>query len=539
MKAFCHLFISLVIMSVVRMAGSIPAQAAVMGTAFTYQGQLTSSGTPVSGTCNFTFKLYDALSGGTQVGSTLTKTGVTLTNGLFTTTLNFGSSAFSGNARWLQIAAKCGSDAAYTTLSPRQELTPTPYAIRAGSAIFENAGGVVRNTGAHATDDFVFGSPQLADDGDTNHYARMFFDKTKAAFRAGRVDGTQWDDTNVGTFSTALGADTTARGSRSTALGANTIASGNTATAMGYSTTASGFYATALGFYTTAESYLETVIGRYNTDYTPASTTSWDANDRLFVIGNGTDSATRADALVMLKNGNTTLNGELDVMSTASDDNPAVYGEHAVTDYYGVGVQGKGGKKGVEGIVEPTGSQHYAGVYGSVNGGSGTNLGVYGNASGSGTNYGVYATASGGTTNWAGYFNGNLAYTGTLSNPSDIRLKENLRPIEDAIDKLVALRGIYFNNVGSEQRKVGVIAQEVETVLPEAVTEDAEGYKYVSYPMLTPVLIEAVKELKAENDTLKAELAQQQAALDLLVQRLAALEQAAQMPVAAVEQGNK
>ncbi len=511
MKAFCHLFISLVIMSVVRMAGSIPAQAAVMGTAFTYQGQLTSSGTPVSGTCNFTFKLYDALSGGTQVGSTLTKTGVTLTNGLFTTTLNFGSSAFSGNARWLQIAAKCGSDAAYTTLSPRQELTPTPYAIRAGSAIFENAGDVVRNTGAHATDDFVFGSPQLADDGDTNHYARMFFDKTKAAFRAGRVNGTQWDDTNVGTFSTALGA--------------NTIASGNTAT--------------ALGFYTTAESYLETVIGRYNTDYTPASTTSWDANDRLFVIGNGMDSATRADALVMLKNGNTTLNGELDVMSMASDHSPAVYGEHAVTDYYGVGVQGKGGKKGVEGIVEPTGSQHYAGVYGSVNGGSGTNLGVYGGASGSGTNYGVYATASEGTTNWAGYFNGDLAYTGTLSNQSDIRLKENLRPIEDAIDKLVALRGIYFNNVGSEQRKVGVIAQEVETVLPEAVTEDAEGYKYVSYPMLTPVLIEAVKELKAENDTLKAELAQQQAALDLLVQRLAALEQAAQMPVVAVEQGNK
>ncbi len=164
---------------------------------------------------------------------------------------------------------------------------------------------------------------------------------------------------------------------------------------------------------------------------------------------------------------------------------------------------------------------------------------MYGGASGSGTNYGVYATASEGTTNWAGYFNGDLAYTGTLSNQSDIRLKENLRPIEDAIDKLVALRGIYFNNVGSEQRKVGVIAQEVETVLPEAVTEDAEGYKYVSYPMLTPVLIEAVKELKAENDTLKAELAQQQAALDLLVQRLAALEQAAQMPVVAVEQGNK
>lgn len=131
MKVFCHLFISLFMAILLVLTGSMSAQAAVMGTAFTYQGQLTSSGAPVNGTCAFQFILYDALIDGSQVGSILTKTGVTVTNGLFSISLDFGSSVFTGDARWLQIAAKCGSDASYSTLSPRQELTPTPYALNA------------------------------------------------------------------------------------------------------------------------------------------------------------------------------------------------------------------------------------------------------------------------------------------------------------------------------------------------------------------------------------------------------------------------
>ncbi|MDE3091451.1 MAG: tail fiber domain-containing protein, partial [Chloroflexota bacterium] len=69
-----------------------------------------------------------------QIGTTQTKTGVTVSNGLFTTTLDFGASAFTGDARWLAIGVKCGTDSSYTALNPRQELTPAPYALYSANA---------------------------------------------------------------------------------------------------------------------------------------------------------------------------------------------------------------------------------------------------------------------------------------------------------------------------------------------------------------------------------------------------------------------
>ncbi len=113
------------------------AQAAV-GTGFTYQGRLDKSGSPFTGTCSFQFSLYDAASGGTQIGSTLTRTGVAVSGGLFTTELDFGTSAFPVDARYLQIAVKCGSESAYTTLSGRVALTAAPYALnlRPGAIVY-------------------------------------------------------------------------------------------------------------------------------------------------------------------------------------------------------------------------------------------------------------------------------------------------------------------------------------------------------------------------------------------------------------------
>ena len=102
----------------------------VMGTAFTYQGQLTKNSSPISDTCDFRFSLWDAASGGAQLGSTQSRAGVSLSNGLFTVPdLDFGNTAFDGDARWLAIAVKCTGDGDYTDFSPRQRLTPTPYAL--------------------------------------------------------------------------------------------------------------------------------------------------------------------------------------------------------------------------------------------------------------------------------------------------------------------------------------------------------------------------------------------------------------------------
>ncbi len=95
-------------------------------------------------------------------------------------------------------------------------------------------------------------------------------------------------------------------------------------------------------------------------------------------------------------------------------DGVAVYGESTPVDYYGIGGLFEGGYRGVQGIVYPTGSSSYYGVYGVASGGSGYNYGIRGYAYGTGTNYAVYGYASGGT-NYAGYFSGNASVTGTLS----------------------------------------------------------------------------------------------------------------------------
>lgn len=136
------------------------SQAQAQGTAFSYQGNLSLSGSPANGTFDFEFKVFDALSGGAQQGPTLTRAGVTVTNGVFSVELDFGN-VFPGAARWLELHVKQPADPSYTTLTPRKEFTSTPYAIRSLSAATANnatqlngvaAGQYVLTTDARMTD---------------------------------------------------------------------------------------------------------------------------------------------------------------------------------------------------------------------------------------------------------------------------------------------------------------------------------------------------------------------------------------------------
>jgi len=125
--------------------GGAGIQATALGTAFTYQGQLKKAGSPISDTCDFQFSLWDASTGGTQIGSTQTKTGVSVSNGYFTIpNLDFGAGAFQGDARWLQIGVKCAGDSDYVPLSPRQALTAAPYALslRPGAYVMGDISGL-------------------------------------------------------------------------------------------------------------------------------------------------------------------------------------------------------------------------------------------------------------------------------------------------------------------------------------------------------------------------------------------------------------
>jgi len=104
---------------------------------------------------------------------------------------------------------------------------------------------------------------------------------------------------------------------------------------------------------------------------------------------------------------------------------------------------------------------------------------------------------------------GNLTMAGNITAYSDIRLKENIEVIPDSLAKVQQLRGVTFTRNDTEdleKRHTGVIAQEVEVVLPEAVSEDNDGVKNVAYGNMIGLLIESIKELKAEVDDLKSKL---------------------------------
>ena len=82
---------------------------------------------------------------------------------------------------------------------------------------------------------------------------------------------------------------------------------------------------------------------------------------------------------------------------------------------------------------------------------------------------------------------------------SDMKLKKNVVTIENALDKLDGMRGVYhdWNDENNKEHSIGVIAQEVQAVYPELVHEGSDGYLSVNYPKLTAVLLQAIKELKA------------------------------------------
>jgi len=127
-----------------------------------------------------------------------------------------------------------------------------------------------------------------------------------------------------------------------------------------------------------------------------------------------------------------------------------------------------------------------------------------------------YAIYTAGSTQ--SYFGGNVTVAGTFTN-SDSRLKTNVQTLSSALSKVVQMRGVSYDTLETGESRIGVIAQEMESVVPEVVmtganthtihtdTEDEiefEGIKSVAYDNLVAYLIEAIKELKVEVDALKA-----------------------------------
>ena len=107
------------------------------------------------------------------------------------------------------------------------------------------------------------------------------------------------------------------------------------------------------------------------------------------------------------------------------------------------------------------------------------------------------------SSNYELFVNGNIAATINIGVTSDERLKTNIHNIDNSLDKIKKCRGVYFDRIENNKKYIGVIAQEIEKILPEVVMTNDDGYKIVLYQNIIGVLIEAIKEIDEKYITLE------------------------------------
>ena len=185
------------------------------------------------------------------------------------------------------------------------------------------------------------------------------------------------------------------------------------------------------------------------------------------------------------------------------------------TDAFWGDTQGYTGSRGDTGFI---GSRGYTGATGAT-GAAGTNGATGATGAQGPIGYTGSKGDTGATGTFSGSYTGNMSINGSITATGDItayysddRLKTRIGNIESALDKLMSLNGFLFEpnelaqSLGYEKKKeVGVSAQEVQQVLPQAVAEAPIDSQYlaVKYERLIPLIIEAIKELKFELDDLK------------------------------------
>ncbi len=441
--------------------------------------------------------------------------------------------------------------------------------------------------------------------GYSNSPTRMTFMPSMSSFRAGFDDEDNWNPLSQGQGSTSFGWNTRATGNYASAAGRESRADGEGSVAFGYQNISDGHYATSFGYgnrsasfgafssgygnnaegyastafgqenyaygdfsYTAgtnnfALTYGETVIGTFATMQEGSSNT-FSTNDRAFAIGIGQNEQQRANALVVMKSGNTgigtsnpdnllDINGDanstsnvcdVNVNYTGSYDVQAIFAQSYPSSGYGYGILANGGYFGVNGSNSSgsyTGGSY--GVAGSSYGNAGSRYGLFGTAynPGGSVAYGVYGSGSGATSSYAGYFSGSVYTTGTYQ-PSDSRLKTSVESLENANELLSKLKVHSYEyqtdkypTMGlQEGTRFGFMADEMKEVLPQFVKRtmqplnepnDEKGnrqeVKYlefdaVNYTELVPIVVQAVQELNAKVDgmqpnevlALKTELAE-------------------------------
>lgn len=133
-------------------------------TAFTYQGSLQSGGSPANGNFDFEFKLFDALTNGTQQGGTQQRLNVAVSNGVFAVSLDFGTVSLPGADRFLDIVVRTAGGGAFTPLSPRQPVTSAPYSVKSLSSTSADTATNATQLGGVAANQYVITTdPRMTD----------------------------------------------------------------------------------------------------------------------------------------------------------------------------------------------------------------------------------------------------------------------------------------------------------------------------------------------------------------------------------------
>ena len=382
--------------------------------------------------------------------------------------------------------------------------------------------------------------------------SRLMFYPGKAVFRAGFVDGAQWDNVNTGAYSIATGKNTLASNESSVAMGNNTEASGaysvamgngtraihTSSTAMGDNTIATEFASTAFGSNAHAFGYISTAIGLNTTAFADAAlatgsgtladqnfstamglnsqakayasfavgqsviansfnsismgsfnepivgsyTQTWVPTEPLLILGNGTSSNDKKNALVILKNGNTGIgmnspNAPL-AFSNTTGPKISLY-EGSVNSQYGFAVQN-------------------------------SQLQIYSDNAAAKISFGYYSSGTYVERMYLTNTTGSLTVAGSYYF-SDARYKKQITRLQNPLEKIMAINGVeYFMRTDefptkqfNDKLQVGLIAQEVEKILPQVVQTGEDGYKAIDYAKIVPLLVEGIKEQQKQIDELR------------------------------------
>lgn len=338
---------------------------------------------------------------------------------------------------------------------------------------------------------------------------RMMWYPDKAAFRAGYVVSVNWNKDSIGDYSFASGFNTKAKGIASTAMGTLSVASGDNSTALGIRTVASGEYSTAIGMQTTASAIYSTAmgyrtsasaaystamgeltsagargslsLGRFNDSIAASSPSTWVDTDPVFIIGNGSSINSRRNAFIIAQNGETGIN-------VANGMPQALLHLKAKEATYNMHIR-----------LENFGSSDYASmVYDGDMKFRTFGAGDVYQWRDDGSNTRMQLTST-----------GNLSIDGTLTQNSDTRLKKNISPLQNSLQKILSIGGYHYNWIDKSRDnnlQTGLLAQEIEKQMPELVKKDEDGMKSVNYTGLTPYIIEAMKEQQQRIVTLEKQV---------------------------------